>query len=483
MNRNPDQLQKDYPGHDYSDDVVETLRDRFSEFHLADNARIVTAVPGERSKKLLDIQSNLEGSIVSYPKGMPIAIKRAKGAIIEDEDGNLFIDFFSGAGVLNVGHCNPYVLEYVKKQQEELIHMLDFPTENKLELIRKVLNQLPAGLRNEFKVSFCGPTGSDAVEAAIKLAKHKTGREGVIAFQGSYHGMTSGALGATSNVKLRSKLLSLVPNIHFIPYSYCYRCPFKKEMHSCQLECAEYLRSILENPHSGIAKPAAILLEPIQGEGGTVIPGDGFLERVVDIAHEHDIVVIFDEIQCGFYRTGDFWGFQSSKALPDIITMSKGLGGIGFPISAIIYNKAIESWGPGDHIGTFRGNQVSIAAGNGAFDFISEYDVSGHTREMGDYLLSRLNRLKATFAGIGEVRGRGLFIGIEYVKDKVSRKPDADIVKKIRSSCFSNGLLFEIGGHYNNVIRFIPPLIVNRTIIDNALSIFENAHQEIALES
>lgn len=455
--------------------------DKFMEFHLAGDADIVTReLPGEKSKELLAAQQALEGSIVSYPRDMPIAISRAKGAIIEDVDGNRFIDFFSGAAVLNTGHCNPYVLEYVRAQQEKLIHALDFPTVNKLELIRKILQQIPADIRDQYKVSFCGPTGSDAIEAAIKLAKYKTGRDGIIAFHGSYHGMTSGALSATSNVQLRTKIRSLVPNISFIPYSYCYRCPFGKNAHGCELECAEYLRYVLENPHSGLVRPAAILLEPIQGEGGTIVPKRGFLEKIVTIARKHEVPVIFDEIQCGFYRTGDFWGFQEDGVFPDIITMSKGLGGIGFPISAIIYNKAIEAWGPGDHIGTFRGNQVSIAAGNGAFAFAKEYDLPRHTREMGEYLMDGLRELKTIFPAIGDVRGRGLIIGVEYVKSRISKMPDPEIVKKIRSSCFSKGLLFETGGHYNNVIRFIPPLIINKTIIDNALAIFKAAHAEVA---
>ncbi len=451
---------------------------KFETFHLANNSRIITGtLPGPKSQELLAIQNKLEGSIVSYPKSLPIALKKAKGSILEDADGNLFIDFFSGAGVVNVGHCNSYVLKYVEKQQEQLIHSLDFPTENKIQLIRKILEKIPDGLRDQYKVSFCGPTGSDAVEAAIKLAKHKTGREGVIAFHGSYHGMSSGSLSATSSVKLKERIKSLVPNIHFVPYSYCYRCPFGKNDADCNLECANYLKDILHNPHSGIPKPAAIILEPIQGEGGVVIPKKGYLESIVDIARQNDIVVIFDEIQCGFFRTGLFWAFQSSSAFPDIITMSKGLGGIGFPISAIIYNTAIESWGPGDHIGTFRGNQVSIAAGNGAFDFIDEYQVDQHSIEMGHYLLARIYALKNSFFAIGDVRGKGLFIGIEYVRDLVSKIPDPEIVKKIRKLCFEQGLLFEIGGHYNNVIRFLPPLITNKEIIDNALSIFENANR------
>jgi diaminobutyrate-2-oxoglutarate transaminase len=448
-----------------------------SAFHLSEGARIVSeSLPGPKSKEILEFQRTYEGSIVSYPVSMPIAVKRAKGACIEDVDGNRFIDFFSCAGVLNVGHCNEYVLEYVRKQQEEVIHLLDFPTENRVDLVRKLIEQLPGELQGEYKVSFCAPTGSDAVEAAIKLARHKTGRTGVIAFHGSYHGMTSGSLSVTSNAKFKERVSPHVPDIHFIPYSYCYRCPFGKGAGACELQCAEYLRYLLENPHSGISKPAAIILEPIQGEGGTVVPRAGFLEKIVQIARENDVVVIFDEIQCGFYRTGSLWEFQNSNVYPDIITMSKGLGGVGFPISAILYRKAIESWGPGMHVGTFRGNQVSIAAGRGAFDFVETYGIARHVRQMGAYLMARLEALKEKYPCIGEVRGRGLFIGIEYVTDPVTRRPDPQVVKQIRKACFNNGLLFETGGHFNNVIRFIPPLIVTREICDNALDIFENAH-------
>ncbi|MBW8687212.1 aspartate aminotransferase family protein [Chitinophaga rhizophila] len=454
---------------------------KFESFHLAQQPSILTdTIPGPRSQALIARQQLLESSIVSYPKGLPIALKRAKGAIVEDADGNQFIDFFSMAGVLNVGHVNPYVLEYVRKQQEELIHVLDFPTENKLDLIEKILAEFPDNVRDQFKVAFCASTGSDAVEAAIKLAKHKTGREGVIAFHGSYHGMTSGALSVTSHTQLRSGYKSLLPNITFLPYSYCYRCPFNHQKETCKLDCAEYFRYVLENPHSGVVKPAAVILEPIQGEGGTVIPKEGFLEKIIHIARKHDVMVIFDEIQSGFFRTGNFMAYSNPDALPDIITMSKGLGGIGFPVSAIVYNKAVESWAAGDHIGTFRGNQVSIAGGNGAFDFIKEYEVEAHVKEMGAYLLARLQQLMDQFSCIGEVRGRGLFVGVEYVKDRYTKKPDAALVKKLRQECLQRGLIFETGGHYNNVVRFLPPLIVNKEIIDSALQIFEDAHHAIA---
>ncbi|MBC9934525.1 aspartate aminotransferase family protein [Chitinophaga qingshengii] len=457
------------------------MKENFEPYHLSGGERIVSSeIPGARSKEILEKQQRNESAIVSYSKQIPIAIKRAKGAIIEDEDGNHYIDFFSLAGVVNVGHCNDFVLEYVREQQDKLIHALDFPTENKVALIEKILNLLSPDVRDEFKVAFTGPSGSDAVEAAIKLARMFTGRQGVIAFQGSYHGMTSGALSATSNTSLRSGLGALVPDIHFIPYSYCYRCPFDLQKDTCRLQCVQYFRSLLENPHSGIAKPAAIILEPVQGEGGVVIPHDGFLEGIVQVAREHNIVVIFDEIQAGFFRTGKFLSSQHAGVVPDIYTMSKGIGGVGFPLAAIVYHQRIEKWSSGKHIGTFRGNQVSIAAGNGAFDFVAQTSLPDHVLRMESLLRDRLEQLQRRMPFIGEVRGRGLFFGIEYVKDKNSKEPDSDIVRKIRLLCFKKGLLFEIGGHYNNVIRFLPPLVITPALIERAMAIFEEVNLSLS---
>ncbi|MFD2943346.1 aspartate aminotransferase family protein [Flavobacterium notoginsengisoli] len=443
-------------------------------YHLSEGAKIISpSLPGEKSKILLDLQNNIEGSVVSYPKKMPIALKRAKGSIIEDVDGNQFIDFFGGCGVLNVGHSNEFVLDYVREQQEELVHALDFPTENKILLIQKILNNLPKEIRDDYKVSFGGPTGSDAVEAAIKLAKIKTGRDGIIAFSGGYHGMTSGALAVTSDTFFRKKITSLIPNVHFVPYSYCYRCPFNKNENNCDYDCVKHFEWILETGHSGITLPAAIILEPIQGEGGNIVPKNGFLERIVKIANKHGVLVIFDEIQSGFYRTGTFLEFMNSKAIPDIITFSKGFGGIGFPISGLIYRRDVEAWETAEHIGTFRANQVSIAAARGAFDFIEEHNIEEYTKNIGFYLMDKLNMLASDNPFIGEVRGRGLMIGIEFVKDRNTKVPFPEYLKSFRTECFKRGLLFEVGGHYNNVLRLVPPLITTKDIIDEAIAIMK----------
>jgi diaminobutyrate-2-oxoglutarate transaminase len=450
----------------------------FSKFHLADDAMIVTnQIPGAKSAEMIEQQMEIEGSVVSYPRSIPIAIKRAKGAIIEDVDGNLFIDFFAGAGVLNLGHSNEEILEPVIRQQRELIHALDFPTQNKLNAIQRILNHLPVHLRKEYKVSFGGPTGSDAVEAAIKLAKIKTGRDTVIAFSGGYHGMSSAALALTSDVNYRKKLHSLVPNIHFAPFSYCYRCPFKQDPKTCSLDCVEYLQNIIENNHSGVAKPAAIIVEPIQGEGGNIPFRAGYLEALVDLARRNDIVVIFDEIQSGFFRSGQFLSFMNTNAVPDIVTISKGIGGIGLPLSGLIYRRDVEAWGPGDHIGTFRGNQASLAATNAAFSFVEKYGVAHHAIEMGAYLMKGLEQLKADFKYIGDVRGIGLMIGVELVKDRASKSPYPEFIKEFKQLCLQRGLLFEIGGHYGNVIRLVPPLIITKKIIDNALRIMRTVFE------
>ncbi|MEL7002735.1 MAG: aminotransferase class III-fold pyridoxal phosphate-dependent enzyme, partial [Bacteroidota bacterium] len=263
----------------------------FKEYHLGFEAKIVSPeVPGEKSRALLSLQEEVESSVISYPKSMPMAIKRAKGAIVEDVDGNRYIDFFAGCGVLNVGHCNQDVLSSVFKQQKDLIHALDFPTENKMRLINNILSELPAEYRNDYKVGFTSPSGSDAVEAAIKLAKHYTGRSGVLAFQGSYHGMGSGSLAVTSDLSHKSGISSLMPEVNFVPYSYCYRCSFGKNGENCQFECVNYLENLLENPHSGLPKPAAILLEPVQCEGGNIVPKKGYLKRIIELAKKHAVV-------------------------------------------------------------------------------------------------------------------------------------------------------------------------------------------------
>lgn len=449
----------------------------FAEYHFADAPKIDGHVPGLRSEQLLREQELLEGNARSYPRGIPVAFQEGRGATLQDVDGNLYVDFFGGAGTLNVGHSHPDVLEASIAQQRKLNHSLDFPTEAKLRLMRNLKSVLPGTLAGSAKIQFGGPTGSDAVESALKLSRYHTKRSTIIAFQGSYHGMTTGALAVTSNTRLRTNQAQ--PGVHFMPYPYCYRCPLGLKRDSCGLSCAKYLENALDNSHSGVDKPAAILVEPIQGEGGTIIPPPGYLRELRRIADKHESVLIFDEIQTGFGRTGAMFAAEHSGVTPDAMTMSKALGGIGYPISCIAYDKRLDTWEPGAHIGTFRGHQAAMAAGNAAIDFMRDSGLPQHAAELGRHLLDLLNSFAQDSEVIGEVRGQGLMLGIEIVKDKHTKEPWPELVKEIRTACYKKGLLVEVGGHFSNVVRFLPPLVVTKELAEKGLGIFIEALESV----
>jgi diaminobutyrate-2-oxoglutarate transaminase len=424
------------------------------------------------SQILLEQQSVRESAAVSYPRGLPIALRRAKGATLEDVDGNRYIDFFGGAGVMNVGHANPEVVDAAQAQLGELSHALDLPNPVRNAMLETLAKILPASLG---KVLFGGPTGSDAVESALKLAKYNKKRPSIIAFEGSYHGMTAGALSVTSGRPYKEDFLPLVPEVHFAPYPYCYRCPLRLEPEICDLACAQYLEHLLEDPHSGLGIPAAVIVEPIQGEGGTIVPPETFIPAVREICRKHEVLMIADEIQAGFCRTGKMFSFEHSKTVPDIVTMSKALGGIGFPISCIAYGTELDTLPAGKHIGTFRGNLIAFAAGAAALEFMLKHDLEGHARILGDWMLAELKARAEDSDSIGEARGKGLMLGVEFVKDKATKEPDPGQAQIVRRECLARGLMIEIGGHYNNVARFLPPLILTKELAEKGLAIFADA--------
>jgi diaminobutyrate-2-oxoglutarate transaminase len=391
--------------------------------------------PGPRSKEYLSFQSAHEGSAVSYPRGMPMALSSARGATVEDVDGNVYIDFFGGAGVMNVGHSNPMVLEDVSKQLSRLTHSLDFPSEPRKALIDTLFSLFPDPLK---RVLFGGPTGSDAVEAAVKLAKYNTHRHPLISFEGAYHGMSAGALSLSSGLSFKEDFLPLIPEVHFAPYAYCYRCAFGKTSESCDLDCVKYVEHVLEDPHSGVGKPAAIIIEAIQGEGGSIVPPEKFLTGIRKTCDKNNVIMIVDEIQAGLGRTGKMFAFEHSGIVPDIITLSKGLGGLGFPISCIAYKEKLSF-------------------------------------NLGEKMLSWLKGIEKDSSIVGEVRGRGLMLGIELVKDKASKEPAPDLAQRVRTICHQHGLLVEIGGHYSNVVRFLPPLVLTEDLAKKGTEIFADS--------
>ncbi|HEX3693702.1 MAG TPA: aspartate aminotransferase family protein [Solirubrobacteraceae bacterium] len=441
----------------------------FEQLHFAPAPALAGEVPGTRSRQMLAEQDELESSARSYPRSVPIAIEQGRGATLRDVDGNTFIDFFGGAGVLNVGHSHPDVLAAAHEQEAKLVHALDFPTTPKLALMRKLRSLLPGRLGERARFHFGGPTGSDAIESSMKLTRAHTGREAVIAFQGSYHGMTKEALSLTSDTGFGGPASTPV---HFMPYPYCYRCPLGLKPDSCGMACAKLLETTLSDPHAGVPTPAAVLIEPIQGEGGTVVPPDGYLQEVRRITREHDVPLICDEIQTGFARTGTMFACEHDGVVPDAMTLSKALGGIGYPISCVAYDSELDTWKQGAHIGTFRGHQVAMAAGLAAIEFMQQVDLAAHAGALGEITLELLREAQGDLAAVGDVRGRGLMIGIELVRDRDSREPWREMAARVRSECFKRGVVIEVGGHFGNVARFLPPLTITRELMMSGVEIF-----------
>lgn len=443
--------------------------DSFEEMHFQPAPALSGEVPGPRSRAMLAEQDELESNARSYPRAVPVALEEGRGATMKDADGNIYIDFFGGAGVLNVGHSNPAVAAAATAQQERLVHALDFPTAPKLKLMRRLRQLLPGKLKQSARFHFGGPTGSDAIESALKLTRAHTGREAVIAFQGSYHGMSTGALSVTSDTGYEG---APAGPVHFMPYAYCYRCPLGLKPDSCELACAKLLDTSLEDPHSGVPKPAAIVVEPVQGEGGTIVPPDGYLREVRRIATKHEVPLVCDEIQTGFGRTGTMFACEHDGVTPDVMTLSKALGGIGYPISCIAYDSSLDTWTRGAHIGTFRGHQVAMAAGLAAIEFMEQTGLVAHAARLGEHTLGLLREALAEAPAVGDVRGRGLMIGIELVHDRDTKQPWPELAGQIRTECFKRGVVIEVGGHFGNVARFLPPLVITRELMDAGSEIF-----------
>ncbi|WP_255192203.1 aspartate aminotransferase family protein [Natronobeatus ordinarius] len=446
----------------------------------------VETVPGPKTRRLLEKQREIDSSAVAYPNDIPIAFEEGKGATVRDVDGNTYIDMFAGIGVLNVGHANPYVLEAVEEQSKKLVHTVDFPTEARLELIEKLDEIAPSGLRGQNRVVFGGPTGSDAVEASIKLAKYNTGGDGLIAFRGSYHGATPGAMTLTSNKKFKGHYTPLVPEVTHVRYptptadagtgdaeAICSR----PAAECCgSFSCAralEEVQAVLEDPYGGLANPAGIFVEPIQGEGGIIVPPEGFLQGLRDLADDNDVPLMFDEIQSGLGRTGQWWASDWHGVSPDIMTSAKALGGVGFPLSATMYHEELDTWGPGDHAGTYRGHVVGMRAGTRAIEYIQEHDLLAHARELGEHIRGRLREAGEDSERVLDVRGKGLFIGVEFVDE--DGQPDGDAVDDIQQYCFEHGVLVWTAGRHSNVLRLIPPLVLTRELADIALDVLVDA--------
>ena len=448
--------------------AIETL-------HFED-APSVDSAPGPRARELLEKQRRIDSSAVAYPEDIPLVPESGSGATVRDVDGNTFIDLFGGIGVLNVGHSNPYVLEAAHEQADDLVHSIDFPTEARLDLIERLNDIAPPGLKDENRFVFGGPTGTDANEAAIKLAKYNTGGDGLIAFRGAYHGTSSGAMSVTGNKKFKGHYTPLLSDVVHAPYPHPLRQD--KTPEEAVDHALEEVQAILEDPYGGLANPAGMIVEPIQGEGGIIEPPEGFLQGLRDLATDNDVPLIFDEIQSGFGRTGEWWAGEWYDVTPDAMTTAKALGGVGFPLSGMMYHEDLDTWGSGDHAGTYRGHVVAMRAGVRAIEYIEATDLLAHARDLGEAIRARFHEIAETTDSIAEIRGKGLFIGVEFRDDEGA--PDSDAVDAIQDYCFEHGVLVWKAGRHGNVLRLIPPLVLTEELAETALEIIADAIDEHA---
>lgn len=436
--------------------------------------RVAGPIPGPRSRELLDRQEQRESNARTYPRRLPIAIARAEGPFIEDLDGNIFLDFLTGAGVLALGHNHPEVVEAVRRQLDVLCHGLDFPTEAKDEFISVQLGLLPAEFRDRAKVLFCGPAGANAVDAALKLCKTATGRSEVIAFQGAFHGSTHSAMAVTGMVSQKEPVQNFMHGVHFFPYPNAYRSAVSPEGGPDWEACLHYFRSALEDPLGGITRPAAVIMEMIQAEGGVVPAPTGFVRGVREVTAELGIPLIVDEIQTGCGRTGTWFAFEQHGIVPDVVLASKAIGGIGMPIAVMFYDESLDVWASGAHTGTFRGNQLAYVAGTAAARIIQRDGILEHVRELGVHAFDVLQGLRRENPAVGDVRGVGLMLGVEIVEPGTS-EPDGEGARRVQRAALENGLIVELGGRHDAVVRLLPPLNIARETLDVALGILERA--------
>ncbi|PWW32051.1 diaminobutyrate aminotransferase [Cytobacillus oceanisediminis] len=427
-------------------------------------------------------QEKRESNARSYPRRIPIAIEEAEGIYVKDADGRKYIDCLAGAGTLALGHNHPAVIKAIEKvlHDKRPLHTLDITTPVKEEFVSEVFRSLPEELANNAKIQFCGPTGGDAIEAAIKLVKTATGRRSILSFQGGYHGATHGTMALSGNLGPKAKVQGLMPDVHFMPYPYAYRCPFGVGGEESHKISSRYIENLLDDPESGILPPAAMILEVVQGEGGSIPAPVEWLREIRRITKERDIPLIIDEVQTGIGRTGKLFAFEHADIVPDVVVLSKAIGG-SLPLSVVIYDKKLDKWSPGAHIGTFRGNQMAMAAGTATLRFVKENHLAEHAAALGNKLIQELSELQNLVPEMGDVRGRGLMVGVEMVNPSEPAggtncfKANPQLASRIQRECFNRGLILEVGGRHGSVIRFLPPLIITDVQLEEVIAIFKEA--------
>ncbi len=437
---------------------------------------IKTDLPGPKSKEWLKkLDANVAKPLSVY---VPAIIDHAKGALITDIDGNTFIDFSGGLGVLNVGHANDKVVEAVKAQVEKFTHtdFSVFPYESLITLAERI-NKLAPGDSQKKTVFF--NSGAEAVENAVKIAKAYTGKKAIIVYEGAFHGRTMLTMTMTSKPEpYKSKFAPFASDVYRVPYPNCYRCPFYKEPDSCNLECFTALEKAFDYQVSA-DDVGAIVIEPLQGEGGFNVPRAKYMKKLRELCDEKGILLIDDEIQAGIGRTGKMFAIEHFGIEPDLITFAKSIAG-GLPLSGVV-GKAEIMDSPDDSSigGTFIGNPVACAAGNAVLDFIEESNLLERAEHIGKIIMERGKKLQQKYDVIGDVRGLGAMVGYEFVKDRKTKEPNEEIVSEILQRALRKGAIFIRAGVYHNVIRFLNTLVITDEQLNEGLDVLEETLQEI----
>jgi 4-aminobutyrate aminotransferase len=434
---------------------------------------LVTALPGPKAKRLIELDHQFISP--SYTRSYPLVAKRGHGATIEDEDGNTFLDFAAGIAVVATGHCHPEVVAAIQNQAAELIHMsgTDFYYSSMAELAQKLASITPG---KEPKRVYFGNSGAEAIEAAIKLAKYHTKRDKLIAFHGAFHGRTMGALSLTASRAIQRKGFgTLLSGVFHMPFPDTYRGTYGVRPETAAADCLSYLENELFRRRVDPDEVAGIFIEPIQGEGGYLLAPAEFLQGLERICRKHGILLVADEVQCGMGRTGKWWAVDYAGVEPDIICTAKGIAS-GMPLSAIISKASVMDWTPGAHASTFGGNPVCIAASLATLRLLEDGYIANAAR-MGEFIMRRTADWTQKHKIVGDIRGRGLMIGIEFVRYQKTKEKAPDLRNKIVQSAFEKGLL--VLGSGDTTLRLCPPLMIDEEQADGAIQILDACISEV----
>jgi diaminobutyrate-2-oxoglutarate transaminase len=414
----------------------------------------------------MNIFEKHESNVRSYCRSFPDIFHRAKGSIVYAESGQEYIDFFAGAGALNYGHNHDYIKQKVISylDADGIAHGLDMYTSAKEKFLAKFHEVILSTKHLDYRVQFCGPTGTNAVEAALKLARKVKKRPGIFSFMGAYHGMTLGSLSITANTAIRAGAIGTLNSVTFMPYPYGFMESF---------DTIKYIESVLNDVSSGIEKPAAIIFETVQAEGGVIVAPIEWVQRLRKLCDEHDILLICDDIQVGCGRTGSFFSFERASIVPDIVILSKSISGYGFPMSLLLMKPELDIWEPGEHNGTFRGNQLAFVGATAALEYREnsslEQDVKTKELFLKNFLSQQISPINENIA----IRGIGMIWGID-----LANFGGRNLSKNITMCCFEKGLIVESAGRNDTVIKLLPPLTIDMPTLKKGCSIIETAFNE-----